>query len=281
MKIEILRTLFLNNVPVTFQEKINVIPEYYELLRERLKVKRIVGKNFVRLGNPYDGGYIMVDNFNISGGGIAYSFGIANDVSWDWDMVQRGYDVFMYDPTIDALPFNHEKVHFFKEGILGIEIKEQHMNTLENFIKLNGHENKSNMILKMDVEGAEWSFLSTVTSETLSKFDQILFEFHDLTKPKDQSVMNATLACIKKINQTHSLVHLHACNCGSILVLDDKILFPDVLELTYVKTSNYELVNDENIYLPISIDASNNVVTPDVPLGFWNKKYNNVVKQHD
>ena len=90
------------------------------------------------------------------------------------------------------------------------------MHTLDYFIKRNGHENQSNMILKMDVEGAEWSFLSTVTSETLNQFDQMVFEFHDLVRPKDQSVMNATLACINKINRTHSLVHLHGNSCGVI-----------------------------------------------------------------
>ena len=77
-------------MPVTFQEKINIIPEYYELLRERLKVKKVIGKNFVRVGRPNDGGYILVDNFNVSSGRhIAYSFGINDDVSWDLDMAQR------------------------------------------------------------------------------------------------------------------------------------------------------------------------------------------------
>ena len=134
------------------------------------------------------------------------------------------------------------------------------------------------MILKMDVEGAEWSFLSTISSEILSKFDQMVFEFHFMTQPKDINLMNATLACLNKINKTHSLVHLHANNCGSTLILDDKILFPDVLELTYVKTSNYELVDDENICLPIALDQSNNGVTQDIPLGFWNRPFNNILK---
>ena len=49
--------------------KINATKEYYELLRSRLKIKKIVGKNFVRIGKHNDGGYIMVDNFNISHGG--------------------------------------------------------------------------------------------------------------------------------------------------------------------------------------------------------------------
>ena len=277
MSITVFKTEVVDHRPVYFNEKINLITEYYEALRERLKIKKIVGKNFIRLGRPFrDGGYIMVDDFNAAG--VAYSFGIGDDVSWDMDMAARGYEIFMYDPTIDSLPQNHERFLFFKEGILGITVKEKSMDTLENFIRRNGHERRDKMILKMDVEGAEWSFLSTVTAETLSQFDQLLFEFHDMIRPKDQSVMNATLACIKKITRTHSLVHLHGNNLGSFLVLDDKILIPDVLELTYVKTSNYELVDDENIYLPIPLDRPNNGGGQDVPLGYWNKKFNNVVK---
>ena len=193
-------------------------------------------------------------------------------------MAQYDYEVFMYDMTIDALPQENEHFHFFKEGIAGIEIKEKSLNTLENFIKRNEHEAKTNMILKMDVEGAEWDFLATVTSETLNKFDQMVFEFHDMIKPKTQSEMLDVLTCIKKINRTHSLVHLHANNHGTLLILDDKILMPNVLELTYVKTSNYELVDDENIFLPLPFDQPNHPHRSDIPLGFWNKEFNNVIK---
>lgn len=254
--------------------EVNATAEYYARLRARLKIKKIVGKNLVRVGKANDGGYIMVDDFK---GNIAYSFGISDDVSWDLGMANRGCEVFMYDPTIDGLPQGNARFRFFKEGIAGFEFRERNLNTLENFIKRNGHEDKNNMILKMDVEGAEWNFLAGVSSETLSKFDQMIFEFHGLIMPKNQSVMNATLACINKINQTHSLVHLHANNCSSLIILDDKILVPNILELTYVKTSNYELVDDENISLPISIDEPNSESSIEIPLGFWNKKFNNVV----
>ena len=216
--------------------KANATASYYEQLRALLTVKKVIGKNFVRVGKHNDGGYIMVDNFQNSG--VAYSFGISDDVSWDTDMAARGYEIFMYDPTIDALPAANPKFHFFREGIADREIKDRSLNTLEHFIGVNGHTDCDNMILKMDVEGAEWSFLATVTSEILSRFDQMTFEFHNLIAPKDQSVMNATLACLNKINRTHSLVHLHASKCGAFMVLDDKILIPDVLELTYVKTAN-------------------------------------------
>lgn len=192
-------------------------------------------------------------------------------------MANRGYDVFMYDPTIDALPTMRESFHFFKAGIAGTEIPQQRLNTLDYFLKTNSHVDKRNMILKMDVEGAEWGFLSQVSTETLSRFDQMVFEFHSLIQPKTQAEMNATAACMQKINQTHSLVHLHANNYGASMILDDKILFPDTLELTYVRTANYELADDENIFLPKPFDMPNSPNASDIPLGFWNRRFNNVV----
>ena len=254
--------------------EVNASLEYYERLRALLKIKRVVGKNFVRVGRHHDGGYLMVDNF---AGSVAYSFGISNDVSWDTDIARRGYEVFMYDPTIDDLPARDAKFHFFREGIAGVEMRDRNLNTLENFIRRNGHEHADNMILKMDVEGAEWSFLSTVAPETLSRFDQLVFEFHFLTEPKNQSEMNATLACVKKINQTHSLVHLHANNFAPFMIVEEKILIPNLLELTYVKTSNYELADDEDIYLPRDEDEPNNQYKLEIPLGYWNRRFNNVI----
>lgn len=275
MNITFHKSGYINSTLIYVTEKLNMSVKYYELLRSLLKIKRIVGKNFVRIGKHNDGGYLMVDDFQKSG--VAYSFGINDDISWDTHMANRGYEIFMYDPTIDALPANNYKFHFFKEGIAGFEFKNHSLNTLDHFLQTNEHANNDNMILKMDVEGAEWSFLATVQPETLSKFDQMVFEFHDLIQAKDQSVMNATLSCIKKINRTHSLVHLHANNSGSLLILDDKILIPDVLELTYVKTENYQLIDDENICLPIPLDESNFTDRSEIPLGFWNRKFNNVV----
>ena len=217
--------------------KVNPTASYYEQLRSRLTVKKVVGKNFVRIGKHNDGGYITVDNFQNSG--VAYSFGICDDVSWDADMAAHGYEIFMYDPTIDALPATNPKFHFFREGIAGTDNPKRSLNTPEHFVGANG--------------------------------------FHELTAPKDQSVMNATLACLSKINRTHSLVHLHANNSNPFIILDDKILIPDVLELTYVKTANYQLADDEDILLPLPIDEPNSPVRQDIPLGFWNRRFNNVL----
>ena len=69
MNITTFKTVFINNRPVPFLEQINTNVEYYERLRSALKIKKIIGKNFIRFGRANDGGYIMVNNFNSSEGG--------------------------------------------------------------------------------------------------------------------------------------------------------------------------------------------------------------------
>ena len=212
----------------------------------------------------------MVDDFR-KGGGIAYSFGISTEISWDFAMSQRGYDIFMYDMTIDGLPLESEVFHFFKEGIGGRKDVEKSLDTLENFINRNGHENNHDMILKMDVEGAEWDFLENVSSSTLNQFEQLVFEFHDLTSPKTFEEMDRTLNLIDKINLTHTLVHLHGNNCGHYINVENIGVIPDVLELTYLRTENHKFHDDKEIFLPTHLDTPNNFQVADIPLGYWNK----------
>ena len=269
-----LRRLNYNSCAI-FSSSLNTTEEYYREMKNLLKLKRIKNKSFVRVGRAEcDGGYIMVDDFERSknlGGGVAYSFGISEDVTWDSDMAKNNFEIYMYDPTIDGLPEQNPKFHFFKEGIAGEKNPEKSLDTLENFIKRNGHEKNSNMILKMDVEGAEWGFLDTVSEDILNRFDQIVFEFHDLIQHKTSEEMNRQIKLLEKLNKTHSAVHVHGNNNGNLLQVEDVGCFPDVLEVSYVRSEFYELEDDENIFLPIPLDKPNHSALRDYNLGYWNK----------
>ena len=271
MNAKVMAPIYLPNASFVFPQMYNFTEDYYRELKKILRIKRVKDFPFVRLGKQNDGGYLMVENFCTTGGGIAYSFGISNDVSWDLDMVNRGYDIFQYDMTINQLPVENEHFHFFKEGIGGIKDVEKSLDTLENFIKRNGHTENKNMILKMDVEGAEWDFLYTMPKNFLSCFNQMVFEFHNLIQPKNLFNMAVTLELLRKISDTHTLVHLHGNNFGSYLQIENVGTFPDTLELTYLKTDDYLFEDDENIFLPIELDQPNQPAFPEIQLGYWNK----------
>ena len=254
---------FLNNQFVEIPlESIEV--EYFTELKLLLKIKKVQDYPLVRIGTPdRDGGYIMVDDFE--NGDIAYSFGISDNIDWDNDMAEKGYQVFMYDHTINKLPFERNEFHFFKNGISSIAQPEKSLNTLEYYLEQNRHYENKNMILKIDVEGYEWDFLSAVQPETLNLFDQIIIEFHRMLNCKSGE---KNLEFLKKLNETHQLIHLHGNNCGLTMLIGETFL-ADTVEATYVNREHYNFTESE-IILPIALDKPNDPTRNDVILGKWN-----------
>lgn len=236
-----------------------------EDFRQLLHIKNVIGKNLVRIGQDNDGGYIMLDDFLHKG--VAYSFGINNDVSWDAAMADRGYDIFMYDHTIQKLPYIRDEFHFFQYGIAETEKKDLNLNSLHNFIRMNGHNQCPHMILKMDVEGAEWAVLEEISSQILSQFDQMVFEFHRICDTEKDR--NRILDILKKLNVTHQVIHVHANNY-CIPKWDGKRGWAYAYEVTYVNRELYNFEEPINIDLPISIDMPCNPDMPELALGNWN-----------
>ena len=244
-------------------------PNYYREIHKLLHISKVEGFDLVRIGRDNDGGYIMLNDFNQ--GGIAYSFGISDEVSWDKDMARRGYDVFMYDHTIKKLPEENSRFHFFRQGLSSSKNNSEQLKTLEYFIKQNNHDNQSDMILKMDVEGAEWGFLESVKPETLSQFSQLTFEFHDIINR--QSLKKYSLYFIlRKINETHQLIHLHANNNGAYITVGGKN-FCSLFEVTYVLRDKYKFVSDYDVNLPLKLDMPNIKAFPEIILGRWNEEF--------
>ena len=233
-------------------------------IRKLLPVSSIVGNNkLIRIGNPFgDGGYLMLDEFNKKQ--VAYSFGISNDISWDKDIVSRGIHCYMYDHTIDALPQNSPLFHWYKIGIGGKESVPPFA-SLESLLLSNGHNYNSNLILKIDVEGAERQALLETSEEVLCQFDQIVVELHNLN---ELNFSYSNLALLKKLLVTHTPIHVHANNCGSYVEIKDLVM-PFALEVTYARNEGRKFKLN-SLYYPRMIDVQNNEELPDIILGLWN-----------
>lgn len=241
--------------------------EYYHELHRLLHIAKPEGVELVRIGRDYDGGYIMPDDF-ARDDKIAYSFGISSDVSFDKGMASRGYDVFMYDHTIDGLPEENPRFHWSQTGLSDGHSNDERLKTLDELIAINHHEDRQNMILKMDVEGYEWGFFENVSTQTLSNFSVIAMELHWLNEPRYQPVIPEAL---RKLNQTHQIVHIHGQNTGSYITLGTHT-FCNQIEITCVRRDRYTLIDDYDVELPISIDMPALARLPEVPLGHWNRE---------
>ena len=241
------------------------VPEkaaYFRQLRDLCRVRKAKGYELTRVGREKDGGYIMLDD--IQNGTIAYSFGISNDVSWDKDIVDRGGKVFCFDPSINELPEDYSGLFFSKIGITGKDNVPKRLYSMKTILEKNGHEEQSDMILKMDVEGAEWDFLQETSSELLGKFLQITFELHELT---DKTNAEKIIPALEKLRLTHDPVWVHANNNGTIEEADG-IRVPQFLEITYVNKEKYDL-SDASYNCPIALDFPCNEGILEIYLNNW------------
>lgn len=235
--------------------------EYFKELKKLLLVQEAVGFELKRYGRHHDGGYVMLDDFVECH--YAYSFGINDDSSWDEQIAENDIDVFCYDHTIDSLPNNNPRLHFNKIGIGVRDSLGESLLSFDTILDFNKCQNEDNMILKMDTEGAEWGVIRDISSETLSKFSQMTFEFHNVASTYFLS-FEETLAIFEKLNRTHQVIWIHANNFGAV-EQSGNIVIPDTIEITYANRNKYQFQPCE-YKCPLNIDEPNHSVRPDVEL---------------
>ena len=216
----------------------------------------------IRVGGFTDGGYVMIDSFPAQS--KAYSLGVGGDVSWDLDMASREIDVYQFDHTVNAPPSSHKRFKFSKMGIAAEPSPEGPFETLDNLISANNHT-RSNLILKMDIEDAEWQVLTGTGSETLNLFSQIVVEFHGLARLFQTPWQDAMKSALAKLRRTHVPFHVHGNNWGSYAIVSG-VPVPDVLEVSFANRSMYNFeVNQE--HFPTPLDRPCKLDTEDFYLG--------------
>jgi hypothetical protein len=211
----------------------------------------------IRIGKPYDGGYVV---FDLSGDYDAIiSGGIANDISFEQAVLKyHPVPCFAYDGTIDRLPENDPRIIFIRKNI-GKEESE----TLSN---LHGTLNPySNVFMKIDIKGHEFRLFPTFSEEKMKKIKQLVVKIHtpgdiqlhpNYFKGLSDITHTYMFAMLEKINRTHTLVHLHPNNgCKTHWV--DGIMLPNVFECTFIRNDFVGTKQPNTNIIPQFIDMPN------------------------
>ena len=207
--------------------------------------KEVIGKKKILVGGKLGGSYVLLDDFqNVK---IAYSFGINTNIQFDKALADRGIDIFMYDHTINSLPYENPKFHWKKIGLCGKISKNKQLKNLEEILKENGHLNEENMILKIDIEYWEWESIFDLDEEILNKFKYIAIEYHF----KEESSYNNNQLyydVLKKISKTHQSFYAR-CNGDRSKIVNfgnNRICY--IIEVSYIIRKNNLFKRDEAIY---------------------------------
>lgn len=233
-------------------------------LLEIVKPYKCIGAQKQRIGSGHDGGYVMLPP---DSGDIAYSFGVSDYSPWDLTMAENGHQVFQYDGTIEAAPNSHPNMHFHRNNIASPSQNTPDTKTIGQIFDDLGHQGKDNIILQIDIEGAEWTVFEEISEEQIKQFKQIIIEWHHLSPFLDG--FDRRLEILRKVAKTHTPIHVHANNYGYPQTAKQGLPFyGDAYEITYVRTADFEFEPDKAVY-PTALDAPCNPNWPEISIGAW------------
>ena len=162
---------------------------------------------FKRFGSANDGGYLMCENL-IEPVDAGYSYGVGPNDDWGCEVSRRYHvPVHQYDCFDPARPSCNGGTFVFHNECVGDRTGQREsrfFDTLENQIRKNG-DTGHHLIIKMDIEGAEWDSLLAAPEELLASIPQITMEMHGYNDPK-------ILEVIRKLKRNFYLVNLHFNN---------------------------------------------------------------------
>jgi hypothetical protein len=213
----------------------------------------------IRLGDNGDGGYLVPDD--LEGIAACFSPGVDNRASFETSMIERGIPCFMADASVESAPINGPMAHFTKK-FLGVTNDAQTV-TLDDWISAH-HPGDDDLLLQIDIEGAEWPVLLNVSSKTLSRFRIIVIEFHELERLMDKHAFQIIKATFDRLLEKFYVVHSHPNNFGRSVRCGSMII-PRVMEMTMIRKDRVRSTGFAQTF-PHPLDATNDITNPDLIL---------------
>jgi hypothetical protein len=234
------------------------------LIHPRL-IPKVVDK--VRLGRPFDGGYVVPADFAIHVDGLL-SFGVGDDLSFETDFCDHHPGrVLAFDHTVKEVPPRHSRVDFVPKGVAPTQSTD--MVTLDRAVDGVLGRRRSPFrrpMIKMDIEGAEWQVLANCSASVFRRAPVMVFELHGMlaNTPLQNLVLDRLLTY-------HEPIHVHANNNGHTLRVDGQV-YPEWLEVTFLHKELLAKPRVDRGAYPTKHDFPNWSEGKDVTLGWWKAK---------
>ena len=218
------------------------------------------GVPLIRVGPDGDGGYLVPDDLD----GIRYAFspGVSNESGFELELARRGQRVFLADYSVDGPAARHPSFVFDKRFV-GCLTNEQFI-TLDDWTAAKLGADRSDLLLQMDIEGAEYETLLAASPSLLSRFRILVIEFHWLPQLWNEPFFALAAPAFKRLLATHAVVHIHPNNCcGSVKSAGLEI--PRIAEFTFLRRDRLKSTSYRTTF-PHALDRPNVAKAPlDLP----------------
>lgn len=252
MKIE--KKYLVNKILILFGYQLEYYPsgkDVRKLLYDFFTTIRPVSqiKKLIRIGSNHDGGYLLPDD--LDGIKYCYSPGVSDNSDFEDQLSAYGIECFLADYSVDGPAKENALFRFTKKYLSN---KNDVINIrLETWIQENKSDNE--MILQMDIEGAEYQVILDTPSEILRKFRILVIEFHDLEKLAHRQSYDLISTSFYKLLKDFKIIHVHANNSSKQVKIGG-FEIPTLMEFTFLRNDRF-YKSDSKIKLPHKLDRKN------------------------
>jgi hypothetical protein len=209
------------------------------------------GKPLVRIGAMGDGGYLVPDDLD----GVEYCFspGVNTISDFENQLANRGIKSFLADYSVEKPPIMRPEFTFDKK-FLGATNNDQFF-TLASWKDKYLRGYSGDLILQMDIEGAEYEVILNAPDVLLSQFRILVIEFHSLDRLFDPFEFRLYSSCFEKLLKSFCVVHIHPNNFyGS--VKRGEIEIPRLMEFTFLNRARIDSTSPVRT-IPNVLDLTN------------------------
>ena len=189
------------------------------------------GIELIRVGGDHDGGYLLPDD--LAGIDFCFSPGVGDTASFELDLEQRGIASFLADYSVDGPPLDLASCRFTKRflGALG----DDRTMSLDGWMAdCLADEHATDLLLQMDIEGAEYETLLAASNQTLKRFRIMVVEFHHFESLRDKHFFRIVLSLLRRLREIFEVVHIHPNNARGIRSIGG-VDMPQTLEVTFLR----------------------------------------------
>jgi hypothetical protein len=205
----------------------------------------------IRVGPNLDGGYVLPDD--LEGITALFSPGVDESIGFDLAISKRGIPCFLADGTVGTPKNLRENMQFEKKRI-GNGREHSHIQ-MENWVSSSAPKG-GDLMLQMDIEGAEVEVLAQISDEILNRFRIIVIELHkvdvELLGP-DRAKYDGFL---KRLTENHLICHVNATVEAAQVRMMGKPVLP-LIELTLPHKDRVEPPIEATAQYPHPLDCPN------------------------
>jgi hypothetical protein len=230
-------------------QRTTVEPDRYELLKSGILAEvatqpkllqnliclirpRQIHCELIRIGGEADGGYLVPDD--LRGISACFSPGVSDVARFEEELLSR-YSIpsHLADFSVESPP-EYLRFKSFEKKFLGSRNSDTFI-TLDDWIRRQeGGADSFDLILQMDIEGAEYETLLATSDNTMKRFRIMVIEFHYVEAYAQRNYFDLVCATFNKILSSFVSVHIHPNNCCGIINING-VEFPRVFEMTFLR----------------------------------------------